>query len=385
MKAYVYIYSRTLEKDYRPITTISCPGCPKEFLMRAQLRASGLLKASDIQLEQPQWLFMKEGNCAIWGVACMNKLLDSRYANDKTDTPIRGFTAFVIPDYNGEALPYDVACFSGPFCNVMDALFSSYSSSVSDIEVEFPIGNKCITAIGWNDTINTDIRYCKIMPCGVDGTSLLRSVMGSPEDISIAINVAKEDSVKNKEVCPPMNAVMRDGLSEKFVETGLMPPNKKNRNYEKITDKIHDDFPPGHISIDPAYHTYYKVWIKIKAWKKNILLIFSLVFVFVMVYRYVYKLKHENDDNKQQLVPTNSNIRERQIETENNIYNYPYGIPEQNRRVFEGTDEELHHSIPERDESRKSATPTDPVYDSKGNIGDAPIEQSSHSQDGTHQ
>ena len=208
MKAYVFIYSRTSEKDYRPLTIIPDSRCPKEFLMKAESRATGLIRASDNELEQPQWLFMKEGNCVIWGVVCMNWLLDSRYSNDKTDTPIRGFTAFVIPNYNGESLPYGVSCFSIPFCKVMDELFFAYSSSVSNVEVEIPTEGKCIEPGGWSNTLNTDIRYCKIMPCSVNGTSLLKEALRYSDDISIAINVAKAESINDKKVCPPMNAVL---------------------------------------------------------------------------------------------------------------------------------------------------------------------------------
>lgn len=296
MKAYVYIYSRTSEKDYRPLTQISDPRCPSEFLMRAESRAIGLTRASDEQLEQPQWLFMKEGNCVIWGLACMNSLLDSRYSNDKTDTPIRGFTALVISNYKGEPLPYDISCFSEPFCKVMDGFFFTFNSSVSNIVVEIPTEGKCIEPGGWNNLLNTDIRYCKIMPCDVDGTVLLKEALGCSDDISIAINVAKVESVNDKKVSPPMNAVLRDGVDELIVETGLFLPKPVDLSVPKWDDGDVEILPPV------MYGTPGRIeggGNPIKRRIRNILLIVSLILIAVFVCFAMFKSKGERPGTSQ--------------------------------------------------------------------------------------
>lgn len=384
MKAYVYIYSRTSEKDYRPLTKISDPRCPSEFLMRAEYRAIGLTRASDGQLEQPQWLFMKEGNCVIWGLACMNSLLDSRYSKDKTDTPIRGFSALVIPNYNGDPLPYDVSCFSEPFCKVMDGFFFSFKSSVSNVEVEIPTEGKCIEPGGWSNTLNTDIRYCKIMPCGVEGTSLLKEALGYSDDISIAINVAKLESVNDKKVCPPMNAVLRNGMSEQMAETGLIPP-------PKIFPPIIDGWENGGKEILPPVMYGSPVIIggggnSIKRLIRSILLIISLIAIAVFVCFTMFKSKGEKSGTTQPIPSSskekgNDNI-EKTGDRNNILFIFQNGLPEQNRGIHERTDGEFYNSIPESVESRNTATPTDPVYDPQGNNGDASAEKSPYQQTG---
>lgn len=383
MKAYVYIYSRTSEKDYRPLTQISNPRCPSEFLMRAESRAIGLTRASDEQLELPQWLFMKEGNCVIWGLACMNSLLDSRYSNDKTDTPIRGFTALVIPNYKGEPLPYDISCFSEPFCKVMDGFFFSFNSSVSNVVVEIPTEGKCIEPGGWNNLLNTDIRYCKIMPCGVDGTTLLKEALGCSDDISIAINVAKVESVNDKKVSPPMNAVLRDGVDELIVETGLFLPKPVDLSVPKCDDGDVEILPPvmyGTPGIIGGRENPIKMRIR------NILLIASLTAIAVFVCFTMFKSEGEGTGTTQ---PTPSlpkekgnNSIENSRDRNNILFIFQNGLPEQNRGIHERTDGEFYYSIPKSVESGNTATPTDPVFDPQGNNGDASAEQFPHQQTG---
>ena len=392
MKAYVYIYSRTSEKDYRPLTKISDSRCSNEFLMRAELRAIGLTRASDEQLEQPQWLFMKEGNCAIWGLACMNRLLDSRYSNDKTDTPIRGFTALVIPNYNGEPLPYDVSCFSEPFCKVMKGFFFSFNSSVSNVEVEVPTDGNVIEPSRWNNSLNTDIRYCKIMPCSVDGTALLKEAMAFSDDISIAVNVAKVESVSDKKVSPPMNAVLRDGEDELIVETGLFPPNRVD-GFKPFNEDWHINTQPvmygtPEVLVEPIELGLFKMytWPKIKIWIRIFLLILSLTAIAVFVCFTMFKSKGEKLGTMQ---PTPSSTKEKgnnyiekSRDRNNFLFIFQNGLPEQNRGIHERTDGEFHNSIPESVEGGNTATPTNPVYDPQGNNGDASAEQSPHKQTG---
>ncbi len=383
MKAYVYIYSRTSEKDYRPLTQVSDPRCPSEFLMRAESRATGLTRASDKQLEQPQWLFMKEGNCAIWGLACMNSLLDSRYSNDKTDTPIRGFTALVIPNYNGEHLPYDVSCFSEPFCKVMDGLFFSFNSSVSNVVVEIPTDGKNIEPGGWSNTLNTDIRYCKIMPCSVNGTSLLKEALGCSDDISIAINVAKVESVNDKKVSPPMNAVLRDGVDELIVETGLFLPKPVDLSVPKWDDGDVEILPPVMYGTPGIIEGGGN---PIKRRIRNILLIVSLILIAVFVCFAMFKSKGEMSGTSQPIpsLPKEkgNNSIENSRDRNNILFIFQHELPEQNRGIHERTDGEFYNPISEGIESRNSATPTDPVYDPQGNNGDASAEQSPYQQTG---
>jgi hypothetical protein len=317
-KAFVFLFSRTLEKDYRLITSIDDPNFPNELLQRAEARATGLIRATDKQLEDPQWLFMKEGSCAIWGLACMNKILDERYSLDKTDTPIRCFMALAIPNYNGEPIPFEINAFATPFCKVMDGLFADYQSYVNNIIVDLPVSNECVSPNIWNENLNTDIRYCKFFSNDVDSTSLLGAAIGYKGDISIAINVAKEECVNDEKVCPPMNAVMRNSTSLQSVKTGLRPPpiitddeeigsnDPDNNGPEESVIVIPED-KDGELNnsdnkgpLEPKFENY---------WKK-IVILFSLL---VLLFAAIHYIKRSTNRSRPFNIPNSETPQQMQI------------------------------------------------------------------------
>lgn len=297
-KAFVFLYSRTFEKDYRPIASINDPVFPNELSQRVEARATGLLRATDKQLEDPQWLFMKEGSCVIWGIACMNKLLDERYGLDKTDTPIRCFMALVIPNYNGESLPLEKNAFVLPFCEVMDELFTSYRTFISNVTVDLPVSKKCVSPGIWNENLNTDIRCCKFFANNVDSLSLLRAAIGYKGDISIAFNVAKEECVNDKKLCPPMNAVMRINTSISFTETGLRLPAPiiPDVEEEMSNDSDDKDFE------EPKTDNY---WTKIA-------ILFSIL---VILFAIIYCVKRPTNRTRLFNIPNTETHQQKQIRT----------------------------------------------------------------------
>ena len=373
-KGYVFIYSRTSEKDYRPITQITSQICPNEFLMRVEARATGLLRASDHQLEEPQWLFMKEDDCAIWGLACMNKLLDEQYSLDKTGTPIRCFVAIVIPDYKGQPLPFEIEAFVNPFHKVMDVIFNGYSSYVENVSVDLPNCNECVYPSKWNEALNTDIRYCKFFSRNTDGKSLLGAAISYEGDISIAINIADDRCVNNKKLCPPMNAVMRGETSETLIDTGLELPVQNPQLNEtedhNSTEKV--------ISSTLDNKCEDKTKSTSKPWIKNVVAI--LLFISMMTITYYTLLRPKpNDKVIEHQIPLQKLPRSNDsTNIENNKKKDQNGIPQQNRGVHEGTNEKISPTVPEGDESNSIETETDPVSDPYGDFRNDGNEKSSY-------
>lgn len=368
-KGYVFLYSRTLEKDYRPITQITSQICPYEFLMRVEARATGLLRASDHQLEEPQWLFMKEDHCAVWGLACMNKLLDEQYSLDKTETPIRCFVGIVIPDYRGQPLPFEIETFVNPFHKVMDVIFNSYNSYVGNVGIDLPDCNECVYPSKWKEALNTDIRYCKFFSRNADGKSLLGAAISYEGDVSIAINVASDECVNNKKVCPPMNAVMRGETSETLIDTGLEPPmqihqlseTENHNSTENIVSSTLDN------KREEKTKSTSNPWI--------IIVVAILLFISMMTLTYYILLRPKPDEEviEQKKQPQKQLRSNDSINKENNKIMNQNGIPQQNRGVHEGTDDELPLSVSEGLESTGSETTTDSEYDperDKGNDAD---------------
>lgn len=212
MKAFAYVYSRTRNKnhDYRMLSDISNTVCPLETKKILERRVSRFVSQND-GLETPQWMLIKESGYVLWGVACMNEMLNEAYAYDEYPRPLRGFTGILIPNYNEEPLPYDMGTFKSFFEKVMATVFDSYiQKSLTDIMVDTNNAAKYIYPRPFDDILNTDYHYCRLFGPDADTESFVASCLSYSGDISIAINVAKTETVTDVNYNPLFNAVMRD-------------------------------------------------------------------------------------------------------------------------------------------------------------------------------
>ena len=212
MKAFAYVYSRTRNKnhDYRMLSDISNTVCPLETKNILERRVSRFLSQND-GLETPQWMLIKESGYVLWGVACMNEMLNEAYAYDEYPRPLRGFTGILIPSYKEEPLPYDMGTFKSFFEKVMATVFDSYiQKSLTDIMVDTDNVAKYIYPRPFDDNLNTDYHYCRLFGPNADAELLVASCLSYSGDISIAINVAKTETVTDANYNPLFNAVMRD-------------------------------------------------------------------------------------------------------------------------------------------------------------------------------
>ena len=379
MKAYVFLYSRTAEKDYRPITVFDSSICPTTFLIKAEKRARGLLRADDLQLEQPQWLFMKEGDIALWGVACMNRILNKNYSEDRTGTPIRVFISFVVPHYHGEPLPHSINAFTYPFQAIMGRVFNGFDSSVSTVFVDIPVDGQVVNPSSFKGVLNTDVRYCKLFPCYEDGLGLLSSAIGYDGDISIAINVANEICINEKRHSPPMNAVLRERLSDGIIEAGEDPP----VNPREIGDEIDSG---SSIQDEDTEEQSTTKRSSLGNWIRIILLILSMLSATVLTYYLANKPDMFKRPTKER--GTNQQIQhntQTKVNSNNSSYHNHHGIPQQNSGVHEGTNEVLSDRVPKGTESRVTAPATDSVFNPKRDSGNVRIQHSLDFQSGSAQ
>ena len=213
MKAFAYVYSRTKKHEYGKLSDLSDTNHPQ-----ALDRVRGFVQSSD-GLEQPQWLMIKEGNSVLWGLGCMNDYLDEMYSYDEGFRPIRCFTGIVMTDYSGEALPYDIEFFRTVFRTVMGRVFDSSSQKqLVDTVVDIGTASSFIYPQPFDSKLNKDYHQCRVFSSTVNAESLVASCLSCPEDISIAINVARIESVTTPRFNPLMNAVMRDAMPEEMTD-----------------------------------------------------------------------------------------------------------------------------------------------------------------------
>lgn len=222
MKQFVFVYSRTKRHDYRVLSGLSDDTCPSDVRGNFVQRIRNLVKTSE-GMDAPQWLLVKEKGYVLWGLACMNEMLDETYSQDEFPRPIRCFTGIVIPNYTGEALPYDLEFFKAIFREVMVPIFDSFTGrELKDKLVEVSNVAKCIYPSSFDNKLNTDYHYCRLFAPSTNAELLVASCLSCPDDISIAVNVARRDSVLATEFNPLLNAVMRDGVFKESEDVAVM-------------------------------------------------------------------------------------------------------------------------------------------------------------------
>ena len=241
MKAFAFIYSRTKYDntgDYRILSNVSESVIPVEVILGFERSVLSLTSAKDVELQVPQWLFIKKKGFALWGVAGNNVVLNDKYGTDDKKRPLRNFTGIIIPNYSGQNLPNDMAFFSAFFSSIMEQLYDSFVKSfVNDFPVDVSNASKFIHPKPFDNKLNTDYHQCRVFSTTVDAESLVASCLSCPDDISIAINVARIESVTTPRFNPLTNAVMREAMPEEITD---IPVKHLCGNCGKAVDDIID-------------------------------------------------------------------------------------------------------------------------------------------------
>ena len=222
MKAFAFVYSRTKYGEYGMLADLSEAVCPADVRDGFENRIVGI--SNDVEGDESfRWLFVKERGFALWGVACQNKMLDSNYSEDKIPRALRGFTGYVIPNYSGEPLAKDIEVFKEIFRKVMAPIFDDYvQKQWADVSIDVSSETASIWPKPFDDRPNTDDHQCRLFSSTVDADSLVASCLSCPDDVSIALNVFRPESVTKPEYNPVMNAVMHDAMPEGMTDIAVM-------------------------------------------------------------------------------------------------------------------------------------------------------------------
>lgn len=196
--------------------------CPAEVRDGFMNRIVGI--SNDVVGDESfRWLFVNERGFALWGVACQNKMLDPNYSKDKFPRGIRGFTGYVIPNYSGEPLARDIDVFKEIFRKVMAPIFDDYvQKQLADVTIDVGSETASIRPKPFDGRLNTDYHQCRLFSSTADADSLLASCLSYRNDISIALNVLRSESVTTPKYHPVMNAVMHDAMTEETTDVPVM-------------------------------------------------------------------------------------------------------------------------------------------------------------------
>ncbi|WP_303207764.1 hypothetical protein [Bacteroides oleiciplenus] len=190
MKAQYFIYTRNSENDYKLVFSPSDDFCPPEtrkfFLMQA--RGSINIDTYPSNLDNPRWLFSRQGNLTLFGTGLMNSALSAECNTDYTGTPVRGFFGILFDNTSINCIPFDIEFFKEIYAKHIVPLWNTskdeFKKKGVDIDIEFERFNT-IEATNFNLPLNTNNYKSVILGNSVKENELMAEAMATINDVSV--------------------------------------------------------------------------------------------------------------------------------------------------------------------------------------------------------
>lgn len=212
---YLYCYTRTKYIDYRHVFGLSYMVCPEDVqdVFTNRIRAI-LNQTDDTNLSTPVYVFFREENFVLYGVACLNGILSKEYCKDKTNGSVRGFLGILVNtsvtkvDCLQNSIDFYKALYQENIAPVWESYTFQYEED-KEIDTSCYPASKCIVPSHETDIINMDNHHCRLFSNTWDGDILLAKALSAKTNISIAINLDNERQATMPDYNPLMNAQMK--------------------------------------------------------------------------------------------------------------------------------------------------------------------------------
>ena len=220
MESRLLVYTRTKHIDYRLICKPEDEFCPKEVINVFITQGRGLMNTDDYhgELEKPRWLYSKIGKFHLWGISCLNKILNIEYGQDYTGTNIRGFIGIIYKTEQIDEIPFDVNFFRNVYCNLISKIWDDKNSNA--IVGENTINTDAYNFISLSTQkldVNTHKSICKIFHQGTNIEDLISSILSFRSDISLAIGL-DDISHASSSKYGYMNAIVHGNELDRTIE-----------------------------------------------------------------------------------------------------------------------------------------------------------------------
>lgn len=226
-KTYLYCYTRTKYIDYRHVFGLSYTLCPEDVqdVFTQRIRAI-LNNTDDSNLSTPVYIFFREGNYILYGVACLNRELSTEYCNERTNGRVRGFIGIVV-DTSYEhisSVPLSLDFYEELYKQHIAPIWESYTFQYENdrmVNTDLLPISKNIVASRQTPNINTDSKQCRLFSNAWDGEILMSEALGLASNISIALNLDNEQQATMPDYYPLMNAQMKYSINESFEDVNV--------------------------------------------------------------------------------------------------------------------------------------------------------------------
>lgn len=148
-------------------------------------------------LDEPRWLISRKGNCILFGIGVMNRILGVENNTDYTGTPIRGFFGMVInAEDNQVKVPFDIQFYKDLYKSKIDPIWDYLREDFKfkGVEVAQDLNEyECVDASTYSIELNTVEKKTVILPISTVSADVIGSILSLSADCSFVSGLADKE------------------------------------------------------------------------------------------------------------------------------------------------------------------------------------------------
>lgn len=223
-RKYLFCYTRTKNIDYRNVYGVDATICPQPIQDIFLGKISALLnKTADENLKEPVYVYFRQDDIILYGIACLNSVLSADYCLEKTNGRVRGFFG-IIEKTNDvvQTIPYSLDLYIKLYEKYIVPKWSSFTFHYNEnIELDIPIdvSDSVIKPLA-GSSLNNDLNICRVFLSPRISNNLLSEALAYKGNMSIAIGISNNEQV-TEDNFPLMNATLKNDECRSYEDVAV--------------------------------------------------------------------------------------------------------------------------------------------------------------------
>ena len=223
-RKYLFCYTRTKNIDYRNVYGVDVSICPQPIQDIFLGRISALLNnTADENLKDPVYVYFRQDDIILYGIACLNSVLSADYCLEKTNGRVRGFFGIIekINDV-AQAVPYSLDFYIKLYEKYIVPKWSSFTFHYNEnIELGIPIevSDSVIKPIA-GSSLNSNLNICRVFLSPRLSSKWLSEALAYKGNMSIAIGISNNEQV-TEDNFPLMNATLKNDECRSYEDVAV--------------------------------------------------------------------------------------------------------------------------------------------------------------------
>ena len=223
-RKYIFCYTRTKNIDYRNIYGVDASICPQPIQDMFLGRISALLNnTADKDLKDPVYVYFRQDDLILYGIAWLNSVLSADYGLEKTNGRVRGFFG-IIERTNDvvQTIPYSLDFYIKLYEKYIVPKWSSFTFHYNEnIELGIPIdvSDSVIKPIA-GSSLNSDLNICRVFLSPRLSNNLLSEALAYKGNMSIAIGISNNEQVTEDNISL-MNATLKNDECRSYEDVAV--------------------------------------------------------------------------------------------------------------------------------------------------------------------